>query len=138
MTMSKKKEVPEPYRILVTGARDWKDKAIIRHALFNTWQKAGSPKINSDIPNVVLIVGRARGADTFAEIVGEAFGFTIEPYEADWEHKGKGAGPQRNQQMVNSGADICLAFLHEGSKGTADCIKRAEKAEIPVEIYRED
>ena len=119
------------YRILITGGRDWTDKATLRHAIFNTWQHAGSPK------ETVLIVGGARGADTYAELCGEAFGFTIERYDADWATAGRGAGPQRNQRIVNSGADICLAFLMEGSKGTADCIKRANKAKIPVEIYSE-
>jgi hypothetical protein len=122
---------PEPYRILITGSRDWKDKAVIRHAIFSTWQKAGSPK------NTVVIVGRAHGADTIAETCSEAFGFTIEPYEADWRKEGRAAGPKRNQRMVDSGADICLAFPHDGSKGTADCMKRAEKAKIPVAIYSE-
>jgi hypothetical protein len=127
-----KKKAPVTYRILITGARDWRDKAIVRHAIFSTWEEAGRPK------DTVVIVGRAKGADTFAEICAEAFGFTIEPYTANWKKQHKAAGPIRNQRMVDSGADICLAFLHEGSIGTADCIRKAEKAGIPVEIYTED
>jgi YspA, cpYpsA-related SLOG family len=127
--MAKKKDNPVSYRILVTGSRDWTDKPTLRHAIFQTWQAAGSPK------QTILIVGGARGADTYAQLCGESFGFIIELYEADWEKEKRSAGPQRNQRMVNSGANICLAFLIPPSKGTADCIKKAEKAGIPVEIY---
>ena len=126
-----KKEDAVPYRILITGSRDWNDKPTIRHAIFSAWEKAGRPK------KTVLICGGARGADTYSEICGRAFGFTIEKYEANWKEEGRSAGPQRNQRMVDSGADICLAFLREVSKGTADCIKRVEKAKIPIQIHDE-
>jgi hypothetical protein len=120
------------YRILITGSRVWENVEIISDAIISTWQEAGSPK------DTILIVGRARGVDTFAEMFGETLGFTIEPHKAHWEKEGKSAGHQRNQRMVNSGADICLAFLRNGSKGTANCIKLAEKAGIPVQIYKEN
>jgi len=92
---------PEPYRILITGSRDWKDKAVIRHAIFSTWQKAGSPK------NTVVIVGRAHGADTIAETCSEAFGFTIEPYEADWRKEGRAAG----QNVIREWWTLVLIFV---------------------------
>lgn len=119
------------YRILVTGSRDWTDKPTIRHAIFQTWQSAGSPK------DTVLVSGHARGADRYAEICGDAFGFTVERHPAKWDEEGKSAGPKRNQRMVNLDADICLAFPLENSIGTPDCIKKAKKAKIPIHIYEE-
>ena len=120
------------YRILVTGSRDWTDKPTIRHAIFDTWEAAGRPK------NTVLVSGACpTGADRYSEICGDAFGFTVERHEADWAQYRKGAGPKRNQLMVDLDADVCLAFPREGSKGTVDCIKRAEKAKIPLQRYKE-
>lgn len=114
------------YRILVTGSREWTDKATIRHALFATWRAAGVPE------DVVLVSGHARGADAIAEVMGDGFGFTVERHPADWEHKHQAAGPIRNTEMVKLGADVCLAFLMPDSKGTKDCMAKARKAGIDV------
>lgn len=41
----------------------------------------------------------------------------------------------RNQEMVDLGADLCIAYpLPEGS-GTQDCIRRAVKAKIPTLVF---
>lgn len=127
-----KKQKAQPYRILITGSKNWTDKATIRHAIFETWKGVGSPK------NTVLLVDGARGANSYAQRCGEAFGFIIEQHNAGWKIENKSAGPQRNQHMVNAGADICLAFLIEPSVGTIDCIERAKEAGIPVEIYSQE
>jgi hypothetical protein len=82
-----------------------------------------------------LIHGNARGADTMAAEIATALKMNVETYPARWDIYGRGAGPIRNQEMVDSGAGICLAFLVPGSIGTADCVKRAEKAGIPVMKY---
>jgi len=61
-------------------------------------------------------------------------GITVEPHVADRKGLGNIAGPARNREMVESGADLCIA-LHrtlETSRGTRDCIKQALAAGIPV------
>lgn len=87
-----------------------------------------------DLDNVI-VHGGARGADEIAGRVAESFGLRTEVYPAKWNLYGKGAGPMRNQQMVDKGADLVLAFLMPGSKGTADCINRAKEAGLKVIIY---
>jgi len=57
-----------------------------------------------------------------------------EPHPADWERHGRAAGPIRNQEMADAGADLCIAFPYGIGKGTYDMIERARKAGIPVEI----
>ncbi len=42
---------------------------------------------------------------------------------------GKAGGPVRNQAMVDSGADLCLAFPDNKSIGTWDCVQRARAAD---------
>jgi hypothetical protein len=118
-------------RILVTGSRLWDAPEIVYMALAATIFKYG----NED---VTIVHGGAKGADTIAGEFARFAGHKEEIYKANWKEFGRGAGPIRNQQMVDSGADLCLAFLRPGSKGTADCIKRAEKSGIPVKVYKED
>lgn len=65
-----------------------------------------------------MISGHARGADTIAESVAEELGWQVEVFPAEWSKYGKQAGGMRNQQMVDHGADICLAFPLGTSVGT--------------------
>lgn len=54
-----------------------------------------------------------------------------EVHDADWNEYGRAAGPIRNQEMVDAGADVCLAFP-TGGPGTRDCMRRARDAGIRV------
>jgi hypothetical protein len=117
-------------RILVTGSRNWNDLDAIREAIL-------AATIGYRYENVTIVHGAANGADTIASQIADKLHMNQEAYPADWKEYGRAAGPLRNQEMVDLGADLCLAFLQEGSKGTADCIKRARRARIPVTIYKE-
>lgn len=119
-------------RILVTGSREWTDRAMIEEALISltrglSWHK------------VTVIHGGARGADLIADQVAHDFDMQVEVHPADWEMHGKAAGPIRNQEMVDAGADVCVAFFHPDAqnRGTSDCAARAAKAGIPVKRYPE-
>lgn len=37
--------------------------------------------------------------------------------------------------MVDLGADVCLAFMNPGSKGTKNCVDKAIKAGIEVKLF---
>lgn len=57
----------------------------------------------------------------------------VECVPADWATLGNRAGPIRNQAMVDLGDYLaCLAFPLGESRGTRDCMARAEAAGIPV------
>lgn len=119
-------------RILVTGSRGWTDKAIIAQAIRDAWLFAGRPY------GVTVVHGGARGADYIAGVYAKRMGFAVEVHEAEWDMFGKSAGALRNHDMVDSGADVCLAFIKNESKGATMCVSLAEKAGIPVHIWRED
>ena len=54
------------------------------------------------------------------------------PQPADWKRYGRGAGPARNQAMlVEFNPQLLVAF--PGGKGTADMVRRAQKAGVRVE-----
>ena len=108
-------------RVLITGSRHWPDDETIDTA------------IEAYDDDTVFIMGDASGADTLARKAAIRMGYEVEMFKADWAKYGRRAGPDRNQRMVNSGADACLAFPEAGSKGTWDCVQRAADAGIPVE-----
>ncbi|HET7640132.1 MAG TPA: SLOG family protein [Ktedonobacteraceae bacterium] len=88
--------------------------------------------------DVTLIHGGARGADQLAGECAAAFGWDVEVWVPQWEEYGKSAGYIRNQEMVDEGADLCIAFIRDNSRGTAHCGLAAEKAGIPtIWIYYE-
>lgn len=115
--------------VLVTGDRHWKDYNIIYREL------------SKYPPGTVIFHGTAQGADTLADIAAERLGFKVVPFEPEWHIYGKGAGPIRNQKMLDrllaeNGEKKVLAF-HKNlaeSKGAKDMVTRARKAGIEVEL----
>lgn len=115
-------------RILVTGSRDWDDVQTIKEVL--AWTIAGQ------WDDTVIVHGDCpTGADAIAESLALKWAIPVERHPADWHRYGKSAGPRRNQQMADIGADLCLAFPMKGSKGTFDMIRKAKAAGIETRIY---
>lgn len=122
-------------RILVTGSRFLTNRQLVVEAL----QAAVFP--TDPMEHITVAHGACPygGADVFAaEWARGAARVADEPHPADFAGLGPKAGPLRNQEMVDLGADLCLAFPQEGSRGTWDCVRRAKAAGIPVEIHEED
>lgn len=119
-----------PYRILVTGSRDWSDTDTICDAL-DAASHAGSSEIR-------LVVGDcSTGADRIAYQWATAAMVPIDIHRADWSSHGKAAGPRRNAAMVATGADLCLAFIKGGSRGASHTVALARRAGIPVQLRTE-
>lgn len=119
------------FRILVTGSRDWADHHVVDAAILDlcNWYPI-------DWDEVVIVHGNCpTGADKMADEFALDTGISVERHSADWKKYGRAAGPKRNQQMVDAGADIVLAFKNPGSRGTQDCINRATKAGLIVKVY---
>lgn len=116
-------------RVLITGSRDWTDQFLIQYALDYIDHKA---RTASFPVACTLVVGKCRGADQIGEEIARRLGWEIDPFPANWSQHGAAAGPLRNQEMVDSGADVCVAFPLGASRGTRDCIARARAAGIPV------
>lgn len=121
-------------RWLVCGGRDHADPQALFAALGEIARQYGKH------PDWV-IAGGAKGADTAAHDWATVFGIPCRVFRADWAKYGKGAGPIRNQQMLDEGKpDLVIAFptgrLAE-SKGTKSMVTKAVIARVPVVVVEE-
>jgi len=109
-------------RVLVCGGRDFSDQRAVDVALDDLHDNKGITRI---------IEGGASGADRFAYEWAAINCVPIEHFVADWKRNGRAAGPIRNKQMLDDGKpDLVMAF--PGGRGTADMVRRAEAANVPV------
>jgi len=132
-------------RIIVSGSRAWPDEHTVWLELavyLNGQCEKGSTLtvVHGDCPT---------GADHFAHRwvalpMDDYVDVTVveERHPADWDRYGKAAGPIRNREMVDAGADLVLAFPLPGpwsrSRGTWDCVGAAEAHGIPVQVVKLD
>lgn len=106
--------------ILVCGSRDLKP----------------SPWVYTNLaahihPWDIVITGGAPGADTIAICFARGIEADVMVFPADWANEGRAAGPKRNARMLAEGKpDFVLAF--PGGRGTADMVRRAKAAGVPV------
>lgn len=113
-------------RVLVCGGRDFSDRDAVSIAL-----SPYRPEKITEPSEHILIVGGATGADALAEEWADVWGVRKRVFLADWKLHGRAAGPVRNQRMIDEGKpDVCIAF--NGGRGTADMVRRARAAGIPV------
>lgn len=123
-----------PYRLLVTGSRDWEDNTAVRAALEQALLDSG--------PRPVIVVhgacptGTDHQADVYAAWMrGRGCTIDAERHPANWRQYGKSAGFRRNAEMVGLGADTCVAFIRNGSRGASHTANLAEQAGIPTKRW---
>jgi hypothetical protein len=113
-------------RILVCGGRDYLGFGAVYDTLRIIMQELElAPK------DVLIIVGGARGADTYGEEWARDMGIACKVEYADWGRYGVSAGCVRNQKMLDEYAPHIVVSA-PGGRGTADMRRRAasEFAEI--------
>ena len=118
-------------RVLITGSRNWEgvwaetEVGVVLMAV-----ECLSIVLRS--PLVIVHGGCPTGADAIADRWARRRDYEPEVHPADWARWGKGAGPMRNVKMVEAGADMCIGFLRDSSKGTLHCLEMARIAQIPT------
>ena len=83
---------------------------------------------------ITLISGMAKGADNMALNLWKMVGLPVIECPANWNKYGRSAGMIRNQEMLDLGPELVIAFWDGVSHGTAHMIEIAKKADIPVII----
>jgi hypothetical protein len=137
-------EVQEVMRILVTGSRnlvyqrgDYSGMVLVGGAIEQYLREHGwmDDEVGMTFGYHTIVHGSCpTGADFIAREWAILNFLPDEPHPADWSI-GKKAGPLRNQEMVDLGADVVLAFPVGASRGTRDCIRRAETAGLEVRVF---
>jgi hypothetical protein len=115
-------------RLLACGSREFTDARLVNQTL---------DAIHAETPVDLLIEGEARGADTLALEWATSRDVPVRGFPADWGRYGKGAGVFRNQAMLDVGKPNLVVAFHDHlatSKGTADMVRRAVKAGVPVRV----
>lgn len=131
-------------RILVTGSRDWKASYIVTKAIneFIIDRCGIIPEIDG-LDDVVVVHGACpTGVDKIADDYCKRllrYGIHIERHPAQWRKPNgtvdKSAGFRRNKEMVDMGANVCLAFIKNQSRGASHTAKLAEAAGIHTIRY---
>lgn len=112
--------------VLVTGGREYEDRAMVSKALRAVGFRAGD----------TLVCGGAKGLDTLARLEAEKTrGANVRVFLARWKELGRQAGPVRNRRMLRTllrerAPFFVLAF--PGGRGTADMVRQARKAGVLV------
>ena len=131
----------------LTGSRRWTDVTLLEDMLLLVWHDA----LQVGYEGMEILHGCADGADTIGGQWAKRNGILVRERPADWGgpcgpecrpgHRKRNrrgaeycplAGHRRNQQMVDEGPALFVAAQVHGSTGTADCMRRAEAAGIPV------
>jgi len=113
-------------RIVVTGDRFWTCNQLAVRILRRLVARYG--------PEIVIVHGGDPGVDESFSMACRGLGVAAEACLSDWYRAGSPPGPKRNQAMVESGADLCIA-LHRSittSTRTKDCVRQALAAGIPT------
>jgi hypothetical protein len=120
-------------RVLVTGSRTWSERVVLEIAVL--------AEVLGVTPREVTLVHGAcgEGADRIADAFARRRGWVTEPHPADWARHGtQAAGPVRNQRMVDLGADVCVAFVRDRSRGATGTVRMARKAGIRTVVWRHE
>jgi len=108
-------------RIAMTGGREFLDYDLVCQAMDMVLAKH---------PQMLLVHGAARGADSLAARWASERRVSVQPYIADWDTLGKDAGKIRNKAMAASGLKGLVAF--PGGRGTLHMVKTCEELKVPV------
>ena len=116
-------------RVLFSGSRHFDDDQAVIKLLEKLISRVEATS------QITVVHGGAAGLDSMVGVLACHVGMTVEVYYADWQRHGKAAGVIRNQEMVDLGANMLVAYPLPGGRGTQDCIRRAIKAGIPTMVY---
>lgn len=113
--------------LVVAGSRDLGDGAYAHvSAAIDRWCAE-----HANGKEVRIVEGGARGADRLAAQYARVRMVPHRQVRALWHVHGRGAGPIRNQQMIDE-ADGLVVVRFPDSRGSADVLRRARSRGIPV------
>lgn len=118
--------------VIIAGGRDYQ---------FSESDYGLLDALHSEHGFTCVITGGSRGADAGAKEWARTRRVLQVVCHANWRRLGKGAGPVRNQQMIDHVLDFSmdrLLIAFPGGKDTADIIRRAKIAGFQVVLLSSD
>lgn len=109
--------------VIIAGTRRLWSIALIRQAM-----------AESGFNITEIITGGAKGIDQAADDVAVIDGYARRVFPADWDKYGNQAGPIRNRQMADAGAEALIALPDIKSVGTHDMIAVMRGRNLPVYV----
>ena len=123
----------KPFKVIIAGGRDFNDYERLKFYCNYILQ--------NKMPNIEVISGGARGADSLGERWAKEYGYPLKIFKADWDKYGRAAGHIRNKEMaecaatgVGYGGLIC--FWDGISRGSGGMIEIAKKFGLRVAVNR--
>lgn len=123
------------YRVMVTGSRKYTAVTRITEEL----QRQLFISMGAEYDEGMIVVhGGAEGADSIAKrwalnMKAARFAIDEEEHLPNYDlYAPKRAPLVRNEEMAQSGVDVCLAFPLEGSGGTRHAMTKAFANKVPV------
>lgn len=140
--------VTEPVRVMVTGSRTWRNVNQIHETL------EALAGLFPNLDDWVVVHGDCpEGVDAMVNEWADDRGVKTEKHPAQWRGEdgryNATAGFERNTEMVELQANVCLAFIRvcekrncrkpgrHGTHGSADAAYKARHAGIPVWTLKE-
>ena len=118
------------FRVVVAGSRDFTNYTLLCNSLTRILSKK-----REEGYKIIILSGRARGADKLGEKYAREQNISIETYPADWEKHGKKAGYIRNKEMIEV-ANACVVYWDGQSRGSAHTIRLAEEKGVPLRVIK--
>jgi len=134
----------EQFRVVIAGGRKFSDFELLTKTLDSLL------RIKKDTHTIVIVSGKATGADKLGEQYAKLCGYDVDCYPADWKNLdvkpclireniyGKYnalAGNNRNELMAKN-SDATVAFWDGVSTGTKDMIELTKKYDSLLSVVK--
>lgn len=118
-------------KLIIAGSRNFKNESLLNVAC----DKFIAAHLTNPDEQVIIVSGKASGADSLGEKYAVDHGYVIEGKPADWQKYGKSAGYRRNVEMAQI-ATHCIVFRIGGekSKGSTHMINIAKTHNLILKV----
>ena len=126
-------------RVIVAGSRTYSDADRIFSCLDKAFEEIKSKM--QEPCEFTIVSGGCRGVDMVGEQYAKTHGLGLARFPAQWDKYGRGAGPIRNEEMLEFASEkdkvpYLIAFWDYKSSGPRGIIALARNKRIPVRIEK--